>query len=403
MDMTDICTSEAKPAKRPRKGDSMVDQNRNEDEPGTKRHANASVSAAADSEENAVAEEVFVWDESVHRAFVVGIYELGLKHASPAVIMEKMTRHHPQITSERVKSHLQKYRNKKSECSKEQFLSEYDVWMQRALTIAGRSLVPPKHLLRMLESEHLLGGELPAFLTYCDMYEDSLTAGTVASLGPLLSTQPAMESFPMSADDVRSNSQDYVKYLTGARVPFPVLSEEERRSPLGTYACSLLNDRLALHLCSLVGCSGISISHVMALFCSMNQHLVQNRRENDIPAQDAQLSFSGVQSTIPAYHPEPHREASRNSVYHYRENPSISRSMSQSAQYNPYMNTGGHAQYYRPDSFEGYHPSNMNEYNRHQPTHFTQPPPGYNQFQPPVLEYMDQSNTTRASSNTADV
>ena len=51
-----------------------------------------------------------VW-ESTHRMFVAAIYKAGIKHASPSVIMENMTLSHKAITSERVKSHLQKYRN----------------------------------------------------------------------------------------------------------------------------------------------------------------------------------------------------------------------------------------------------------------------------------------------------
>jgi hypothetical protein len=49
------------------------------------------------------------WPEDFHRALVMAIFEAGLKNASPAVIMEHMTRKSVDgsgLTSERIKSHV---------------------------------------------------------------------------------------------------------------------------------------------------------------------------------------------------------------------------------------------------------------------------------------------------------
>eukprot|EP00537_Pseudo-nitzschia_pungens_P003280 CAMPEP_0172363250 /NCGR_PEP_ID=MMETSP1060-20121228/6667_1 /TAXON_ID=37318 /ORGANISM="Pseudo-nitzschia pungens, Strain cf. cingulata" /LENGTH=247 /DNA_ID=CAMNT_0013085959 /DNA_START=51 /DNA_END=791 /DNA_ORIENTATION=+ len=66
------------------------------------------------------------WTEEQHREFVASIFDIGLKNASPAVILENMTQKVESITSERVKSKLQKYRSEKNrEKSREEFMDEY--------------------------------------------------------------------------------------------------------------------------------------------------------------------------------------------------------------------------------------------------------------------------------------
>jgi hypothetical protein len=42
------------------------------------------------------------WEEDLHRSFVQAIFEIGLQHSSPAVVMEEMANHlHQNITGER--------------------------------------------------------------------------------------------------------------------------------------------------------------------------------------------------------------------------------------------------------------------------------------------------------------
>ncbi|KAL9190977.1 hypothetical protein ACHAXT_000683 [Thalassiosira profunda] len=66
----------------------------------------------------------FTWPDELHRDFVSAIFDVGLKHSSPSAIMEHMAAN-PDLTSERVKSHLQKYRlNRKK--SRAEFMGSYD-------------------------------------------------------------------------------------------------------------------------------------------------------------------------------------------------------------------------------------------------------------------------------------
>ena len=275
-----------------------------------------------------------LWTEEDHRSFVEAIYEIGLKHASPSVILEKMVlvnadnanrkksdkkkhnRHHPQLTSERVKSHLQKYRNNKIK-SYTEFMGEYDAWMQKALTVGAATassshrrassmeraantastvptrLVAPRKILDIVGcssntlsghtavaatavGEHvLLGGDLPAFLTYCVMWEEggavenekdalSATTGRLSSaLSPydasshhaaaLLSAHTG-DGDGSSSMDLAQDFSAFSNYFTGTTLPFPILTREERNSPLGA-----------------------SIGHVISLFHTMTQHIMRAR------------------------------------------------------------------------------------------------------------------------------
>ncbi|EED95238.1 predicted protein [Thalassiosira pseudonana CCMP1335] len=66
----------------------------------------------------------FTWPDELHRDFVSAIFDVGLKHSSPSAILEYMAAN-PDLTSERVKSHLQKYRLNRQK-SKKEFMMSYD-------------------------------------------------------------------------------------------------------------------------------------------------------------------------------------------------------------------------------------------------------------------------------------
>lgn len=261
------------------------------------------------------------WTEEMHRQLVEAIYDIGVSHASPSVIMEHMNFlsatealdgsvdgaasasrvASTQVTSERVKSHLQKYRKNKKK-SRDEFCREYDRWMHKAVAVVGgisaaarTSLATtPSAVVGMIgetpghdtksstcskedTTKILLGGDFAAFLTYSVMLEEehaklrkqeevgptdpnlfqSLSSASeppVASLmmlrnGGDLSSQP--HSFLPSA-------MEYTQGLSGARIPLPVLTEEERQSSLG-----------------------VSISHVVGLFYSMTHNLMKERKKNE--------------------------------------------------------------------------------------------------------------------------
>jgi hypothetical protein len=260
------------------------------------------------------------WTSAMHRQFVEAIYEIGINHASPSVIMEHMAYMSPEpvdrmdngtgssidsyvasghITSERVKSHLQKYRKNKKK-SKDKFRREYDRWMQKALTIVGglsaaarTSLVAaPTAVVEMMGevvgdikkesrarkqdlSKRLLGGDVPAFLTFSVLLEEehakvvrqegfrpeSLqyqrdTAAANAELSLLL-LRNGGDRGSTKYPSFLPSAMEYAQELSGARIPLPVLTEEEQQSSLG-----------------------VSISHVIGLFYSMTHTLIRERKKN---------------------------------------------------------------------------------------------------------------------------
>ena len=69
------------------------------------------------------------WSEADHRDFVAAIFEIGLKHSSPSALLEHMVENED-LTVERVKSRLQKFRLKREE-SRAEFMSSYDETMAR--------------------------------------------------------------------------------------------------------------------------------------------------------------------------------------------------------------------------------------------------------------------------------
>jgi SHAQKYF class myb-like DNA-binding protein len=185
------------------------------------------------------------WTEDLHRHFVSAIFEIGLRNSSPAVILENMTQKPKTITSERVKSKLQKYRNNK-EKSRQDFVEEYDAFLQRARAIenaggTARGTSSANVILEMMGSNKLLGGDAAAFLSYAVRKEREATI-------------PDGEGAVLSTQLLRKGALEYVDNFAGASVPFPELTETEKKSSLG-----------------------VSMTFVMGLFLSMTQHLTRER------------------------------------------------------------------------------------------------------------------------------
>ncbi|DBA02051.1 TPA: hypothetical protein N0F65_000298 [Lagenidium giganteum] len=76
----------------------------------------------------------FIWPEELHRLFVAAIFDVGLKNASPKALLALMggTGPHAGLTTEHLKSHLQKYRLN-YERSRQEFLQYYDQSTRRNL------------------------------------------------------------------------------------------------------------------------------------------------------------------------------------------------------------------------------------------------------------------------------
>lgn len=272
------------------------------------------------------------FSEDLHRLLVEAIYDIGVSHASPSVIMENMTYIYAneqsldtsitsaysdphvaavsnQVTSERVKSHLQKYRKNKKK-NKDVFRREYSRWAQKALSFTGgistaaRTCLAsnPAALIEMMGesspgdaktslaagkedlTKKLLGGELAAFLTYSVMLEDEnnkvVLQKEIAPPAPKRMKRRASEATAEASllmlrhgggnphatsvskqqpqqRTLHSAAMEYAQDLSGARLSLPILTEEEKLSSLG-----------------------VSINHVVGLFHSMSHTLMKERMKD---------------------------------------------------------------------------------------------------------------------------
>jgi SHAQKYF class myb-like DNA-binding protein len=161
-----------------------------------------------DDDDDEAQEEV--WPLSLHRSLVEAIYEVGLKHASPAVLMEQMQFLTESVTSERVKSHLQKYRNNK-EKNKEEFMKQYDNGLLSAQT--ETAIVPGP-----LDRYH--GGERAAYLTYLVLQEERRKAAP-----DFAQSDPLTASTTTTTTGITPHNDQILS--------FPTLTEEEQKTPLG--------------------------------------------------------------------------------------------------------------------------------------------------------------------------
>lgn len=150
----------------------------------------------------------------MHREFVSAIFDIGLKNASPSAIMEFM-RPDPNITSERVKSHLQKYRKNRDK-SRREFLTSYDNSLQAFKSRSAEDEDDDDSD----EVEGLTCGEGAAFCTHVassDRRESSTSSSRRSSPVPM----------PIASSG-------------GGNLHLPLLSAEERNGPLGhSFDCLL--------------------------------------------------------------------------------------------------------------------------------------------------------------------
>ncbi len=159
------------------------------------------------------------WTLEQHRAFAAAIFEIGLKDSSPTVIMDNMRKQSKQITRERTKSRLQKYRQTK-ERSRSEFLKDFDAFFdsteeakdflqnRKSNALENKEPSPKAVLATALEGKKpkkLLGGKVAALLSY------SALNGLNTSRGP-----------------------DELEYKAAVLSEFPSLTEEEKRSSLGS-------------------------------------------------------------------------------------------------------------------------------------------------------------------------
>lgn len=92
----------------------------------------------------------FRWTPELHRRFTAAVFDIGLKACTPKSLLAALAAYQEDITTDHIKSHLQKYRAN-SKTSRAEFLADYDRAMLEAHAKAevalaeGRAAFPPQY------------------------------------------------------------------------------------------------------------------------------------------------------------------------------------------------------------------------------------------------------------------
>lgn len=189
----------------------------------------------------------FTWPDDLHRDFVSAIFDVGLKHSSPSTVMEHMPAHE-QITTERIKSHLQKYRLHRQK-SKKEFMTSYQATVQQ-LNAEGIDSVSA-----------LAGGQVAGHLTFASL------------------TQPDPE--PMEEDeegDAAEGDESQGNDSTSSKHLVPAVQVEEPQQDI--FVLPRLTDAEKHSQI------GTSLGYLMGLFFSLRQQLENQRDEQEALAAD---------------------------------------------------------------------------------------------------------------------
>ena len=183
-------------------------------------------------EENNVSMTSQIWDEEIHRDFVSSVFDIGLKHCSPLTVSENM-KSSKELTLERIKSHLQKYRINKDR-SKAEFMKDYDTSLESLQTTNRNILLQSSNVM----DSYFLSRLLPKL--------DTLSSGDVAA--QLTFLVHTMEQQQQQVQKEHYNSQQNPNHDAGekssleqkaeqssknALLPIPSLTYEEKCSPIG--------------------------------------------------------------------------------------------------------------------------------------------------------------------------
>jgi SHAQKYF class myb-like DNA-binding protein len=153
-------------------------------------------------------------EEDLHRDIAAAIFEYGVTHACPSSISDNMQFHPAELTKERIKSRLQKFRKRRKK-EKDEFLDDYD----KFLDVAKREDYRP-NLRKLIPLDRVYGGKAMALMAHSMMQENRLAA----PLNTLGKTSVSEMTFTRTTN----------KYSHPAiKVPFPVLTEKEKSSTRG--------------------------------------------------------------------------------------------------------------------------------------------------------------------------
>jgi SHAQKYF class myb-like DNA-binding protein len=153
-------------------------------------------------------------EEDLHRDIVDAIFEYGVTHACPSSISDNMQLHPAELTKERIKSRLQKFRKRRKK-EKDEFLDDYD----KFLDVAKREDYGP-NLRKLTPLDRVYGGKAVALMAHSVMQE-SRSAAPLNTLGKT--------SVPEKTFTRTTNKYGHPT----TKMPFPILSEKEKSSALG--------------------------------------------------------------------------------------------------------------------------------------------------------------------------
>ena len=215
-----------------------------------------------------------------HRDLALVIYNVGVENSSPAVILENMSPATPEvITTERIKSHLQKYRLNRRR-SEDEFLASYDAWMAKATTVAGLSGVTSLISPEMLTADKLSSGALAAHLGWATMREEESQFTSMGASGP-------------NDDHMQSTTSSGSSHFD---IVFPELTEQEKNSPLGMSMCYVMGLFIALKA-RITEVRQATNSNVGAPFAQGNQHEHDHPQAKmaETPSDEDSTSLSSLQ------------------------------------------------------------------------------------------------------------
>ena len=189
----------------------------------------------------------FTWPDELHRDFVSAVFDVGLKHSSPSTVLEHMPKH-PQITSERIKSHLQKYRMHRVK-SKQEFMSSYEATLKK---FKGAGGIDPN-------VKTLTNGEAAAHLSHSaltDVADPSSTSGSHKK-GPLVNGHVKSEPGAPQPPPPFQGAPPGGPPPGQEALMLPKLTEAEKASPIGA-----------------------SMGYLLGLFFSLKKQLLTQRAMN---------------------------------------------------------------------------------------------------------------------------
>jgi SHAQKYF class myb-like DNA-binding protein len=160
------------------------------------------------------------WGKDLHRSFVQAIFEIGIDRSSPAVVLKEMANYSKQeITGERAKSRLQKFRKNK-EKEKERFVNDYDQFMQKFTS------VPPAVLLQnSIGADKPVGGLAAAILSHSVMTTEG---GSPRRQRP----RSGSSRGKLLEQGLARQTTNYAGF-PATKIPPLNLTESEKKTPLG--------------------------------------------------------------------------------------------------------------------------------------------------------------------------